>query len=263
MIRVYPLGQTQLMLSNVERWLKTEYQTSVGEVLGRMRGGQALAILAGKRCYKSFKPGLNKNINKIRRNLADYVTNILKSGHGSVLEHASYTFAIEGVTRVFTGEMNRHRAGVAISEGSMRYIRDKDGFKFWSPDSLRVYDSDRPKVRSQKRQTLQLFEEVFRKINGYYVTLEQLWEIDNLKDFGEKKRLTSMFRRIVPMGVATGGLWTFNLRAMRHVLTMRCSPAAEEEIQHVCFLILKEMHKLAPLIFKDFDSCGQPEFVKV
>src|SRR4051812_32446072 len=71
--------------------------------------------LAGRRCYLSFEPGLNPNVTKIRSEIKDYCDNIMKAKHGSVLEHFTYTFAIEGMSRVATAEMNRHRAGVAIS----------------------------------------------------------------------------------------------------------------------------------------------------
>ena len=89
--------------------------------------GERIVELAGRRCYLAFQPGkLNPNVQRIREDIADYCENILKSGHGSVLEHVNFTFAIENVSRVFTGEMNRHRAGMAISEGSMRFIRYTD-----------------------------------------------------------------------------------------------------------------------------------------
>ena len=61
-----------------------------------------------------------------------------------------------------------------------------------------------------------------------------------------------MLRRIVPMGVATGGVWSFNLRALRHVFTMRCSPAAEEEILLVASMMFDKMVETEPLFFKDF-----------
>ena len=70
--------------------------------------------MAAKRCYMSFEAGLNPNVTRVRKDLTEYLDNVLKSGHGSVLEHATYTFAIENVSRVFTGELNRHRAGVGI-----------------------------------------------------------------------------------------------------------------------------------------------------
>ena len=61
-----------------------------------------------------------------------------------------------------------------------------------------------------------------------------------------------MMRRIVPMGVATGGVWTLNLRALRHVFDMRCSEAAEEEILLVATKMLNLMRHAEPSLFGDF-----------
>ena len=61
-----------------------------------------------------------------------------------------------------------------------------------------------------------------------------------------------MLRRIVPMGVATGGVWTLNVRALRHVCAMRCSAAAEEEIAVVAGMILERMMREEPSLFGDF-----------
>ena len=98
---------------------------------------EALISTGGRRCYNSFKAGLNPNVTRVREDIGKYVKNIVKSGHGSVLEHAVFNFSIEGITRVGTAELNRHRAGAAISEASMRYIRLDNGIPYWMPESLR------------------------------------------------------------------------------------------------------------------------------
>ena len=213
-------------------------------------------------CYNSFEVGLNPNVTAIRESWVEYLDNILASGHGSVLEHASWTFAIEGVSRVFTGEMNRHRAGCAISEASMRYIRMSD-MGFWMPLSLLPCEGDSEELLEKKKESRRIFQDVFKGIEHFYSHLESVWGINDPGiAFSEKKKLTSMFRRIVPMGVATGGVWTMNLRALRHVLAMRMSPAAEEEIHLVAGMILKVMQAEEPVIFGDF-ILGQPKYVKV
>ena len=63
-----------------------------------------------------------------------------------------------------------------------------------------------------------------------------------------------MMRRIIGMGVATGGVWTGNLRAVRHVLSVRVDAAAEEEIAYVFSLVLKRMIEEEPHIFADFEQ---------
>ena len=221
---------------------------------------EALIELAGRRCYNSFQSGLNPNVTKIRTDLAEYIENILKSGHGSVLEHATYSFAIEGVSRIFTGEMNRHRAGWAISEGSMRYIRFEE-MKYWEPPSIQsdlpllspmVLDSN--PLEEKKFLSRRVFEQAFKDAEKHYAELLDIWkdELTPESKFHMKKEITSMMRRIVPMGVATGGIWTGNIRAIRHVITTRTTEAAEEEICYVFSNIMKKIAEIEPNLFGDF-----------
>lgn len=265
-IKVFLVSKPQPQEMNVRRWLDA-IGADKFDVDKYATSGELLVQLAGKRCYMSFQPGLNPNIARVRKDMAEFIENILKVGHGSVIEHANYTFAVENVSRVFTGEMNRHRAGMAISEGSMRFIRFTD-IPFWKPTSLQVHDTDSDAIKIKKQLTWEIFGNVLAEVEGAYRDLERIWkdELAPTSTFAQKKQLTSMFRRIVPMGVATGGVWTGNLRALRHIFTMRCAPAAEEEILLVASLMLEEMIKAEPLFFADFEKVNeywQPKYWKV
>jgi len=248
-IRVFKVAETKMNEAETRRWLDSIGATEF-EVPSTGTSAEALCSCAGRRCYLSFQKGLNKNVSKVRKDLFDYFDNILKSGHGSIFEHATVTFAIEGLTRVATGELNRHRAGVAISEGSMRYIRFDD-IPFWLPASLREQASDTDLEREQKAKSREVITNVLNAVESGYRTLCDTWDIEK-GNFAAKKKLTSMFRRIVPMGVSTGGLWTFNLRAMRHIIALRSHAAAEEEIALIFGLIGKVMSDSEPSIFGDF-----------
>ena len=94
-----------------------------------------LIEFAGRLCYRSFKPGLNANVTKVREGNAEYLANIIKQKHGSVFEHASVSFVFANVSRVFTHELVRHRVGVGISQESMRYVR-VENIPFWYPSAL-------------------------------------------------------------------------------------------------------------------------------
>ncbi len=98
-------------------WLERRINEAVPDV-------ELLAEFAGRACYRSWKPGLNPNVRKIRQDRYDYFENLLASGHGSVLEHANFTFVARDVSRrVVTHEWVRHRAGAAYSQESLRYVR--------------------------------------------------------------------------------------------------------------------------------------------
>jgi thymidylate synthase (FAD) len=254
-IEIFNIARTQVDKDEVRRWL--DHIGAEDYVIpddGAVSNPALLIALAGRRCYKSFVPGLNPNVTKIRQEMSDYLTNILKSGHGSVLEHSVYSFAIEGVSRVFTGEMNRHRAGWAISEGSMRYIRFTN-IDWWLPTSLRDHPDDDADLRTRKQQSREIFEQAFRHQGDSYSQLMEVWDIDESShNFHYKKVVTSCMRRIVGMGVATGGIWTGNLRAIRHVIGMRADAAAEEEIFYVFSTIVKMMAEKEPDLFGDFEE---------
>lgn len=247
---VHLIAKTNLVKDGIEAWLHSigasNFQPSYEEV------GASLTQLTGKRCYMSYEIGLNPNITRVRNDLGAFIDNILSVGHGSTLEHTNYTFAIEGVSRVFTAELNRHRAGVAVSEGSLRYI-GFDNINYWIPMSLYPEDNDEPEIVEAKAKSVGIFKKAFKQMEDNYKELQSAWNYsEKVKDFSDKKKLTSLFRRIIGMGVATGGVWTFNLRALRHILALRSSEHAEEEIILVSSMLLHEIIKQEPLIFADF-----------
>jgi thymidylate synthase (FAD) len=269
-IEIFNIARTKVDRAEVRRWL--DHIGALGYDIPQpeaVSDPALLVALASKRCYLSFEAGLNPNLTKVRSDLVAYLDNILASSHGSVVEHAVYTFAIEGVSRVFTGEMNRHRAGWAISEGSLRFIRFDKGIPWWHPTSLRVQPDDDDDLIGRKIESVKVFERAFAQMRANYQELLELWDLpQGHHNFDYKKRVTSCMRRIIGMGVATGGVWTGNLRALRHVLALRGNePTAEEEIFHVFSRIGRFMTKKEPALFGDFaeDEKGSwvPKYQKV
>ena len=87
-----------------ESWLTRRLQ----EAQASPNAGELLVEFAGRACYRSWEPGLNPNVSKVRTDQREYFANILRSAHGSVLEHANYSFALRNVGRPFTHELVRH-----------------------------------------------------------------------------------------------------------------------------------------------------------
>ena len=242
-----------------ERGVVEERLAAVMKTLSSV-DSEALVGLAGKRCYLSFEPGINPNVKRVRADYEEHLGHMLEVGHGSVLEHANYTFGIEGGSRVFTGEMNRHRAGMAISEGSMRFI---------SFDELVMVEPPSFRRRPDSPEGMDMYDEIVRdavKSIADMAETNYLAAIAELRTLGydslpmeRKKQLTSALRRGIPMGIATGGVWTGNVRALRHIITMRADPAAEEEIREVALMILAILRSEAPTLFGDFDYEGRPQ----
>ncbi len=199
--------------------------------------------------------------------MVEYLDNVLKQKHGSVLEHAVLTFAINGCSRVFTGEMNRHRAGVGISERSMRYIRYTD-IKFWMPEVFRDEENQSSDLAEKRRRSRNLLSAQFNIQEEMMAEFANIWKLELSPEstFHAKKVLTSAFRRGIGMGIATGGVWSLNLRALRHVIALRTDAGAEEEIVHVFKKVGKIMIAEVPEIFGDFKEVNGsfvPEYWKV
>ena len=87
--------------------------------IGESTDGERLAEFAGRLCYMSQH-------NPAKRETREYLENIKKQGHGSVLEHANYTILLEGISRSLTHELVRHRAGFAYSQLSQRYVDESE-----------------------------------------------------------------------------------------------------------------------------------------
>lgn len=267
-IRVFQIAKTVVDREAVRLWLDdlgaTEFEIPNEDTVN---DPALLVALAAKQCYMSFQPGLNPNVNRVRKDMVEYLDNVLKQNHGSVLEHAVFTFGVNGCSRVFTGENNRHRAGVAISERSMRYIRYTN-IEFWMPESFRDKEGDSAEIRQKKERSREILTSQFEGQEKMMAEFNELWkeELSETSTFHGKKVLTSAFRRGIGMGIATGGVWSLNLRALRHVIALRTDGGAEEEIVHVYKKIGRIMIARLPEIFGDFKEVNGslvPEYWKV
>ncbi|MDQ6835682.1 MAG: FAD-dependent thymidylate synthase [Actinomycetota bacterium] len=224
-----------------------------GEVTGDPNAAQLLVEFCGRVCYRSWEPGLNKNVSRVRRDQDEYLGNLLASLHGSVLEHASFSFVFRQVSRVFTHELVRHRAGSAFSQESLRYVRLTDiGFRV--PAALEP-------VRDQVITLVEQLEE-------FQLSAAETLGLDEEGiPFSVKKEVTSALRRLAPIGLSTDIVWTANLRTLRHVIEMRTSPGAEEELRLVFDRVAEIMTAEAPGLFQDFtrgdDGSWRPEHSKV
>jgi thymidylate synthase (FAD) len=215
--------------------------------------GELIVEFAGRACYRSWEPGLNPNVTRVRTDRRAYFENILRSAHGSVLEHANYSFAVRDISRVATHETVRHRAGAAYSQESLRYVRLVDvGFRI------------PPALEPLRRQCVELVE----RLEEFQVEAASALRIDDQGiPFHVKKEVTSALRRLAPMGLSTDLVMTMNLRTLRHVIEMRTAPGAEEEMRLIFGLLAEVMVAEAPGLFQDFrrleDGSWVPEYRKV
>lgn len=211
---------------------------------------ETLVEFAGRECYKSWEPGLNANVTKVREDSKEYLGNILSSGHGSVLEHANFSFVFSHVSRIFTHEFVRHRAGVAVSQESMRFVRLTD-IPFWFPEWALEDEKlmERLVAFIEQSEQLQLFLADHFKLDDEGVS------------FHEKKVKTSFMRRFAPSGHATQMVSTINVRALRHIIAMRTALPAEEEIRIVCDMLADLTLMAVPNLMQDYNRNDDQEWI--
>lgn len=240
--RVFLIGETRILDNELQLYLE---HVGVPEwTSDAPTDAEKIIEVMGRLCYRAFKPGLNPNVTKIRKHNDEYISNILKVKHGSVIEHPMLNFILADVSRVFTHELVRHRTGVAISQESLRFVR-LDHLRFWIPLAFKNH---------AKSEALVCFiTEKVEIMEKWQLELAELLELDSLTKFEAKKKLTSAMRRIAPDGLATTVGWSVNPRELRHVISMRTEPGAEEEIRLVFGKIAERVIPRYPNLLGDYE----------
>lgn len=237
--KVFLIGETRVVEDGLQSYL--DHVGVPNWSTDAPSDAERLLEVYGRLCYRSFEPGLNPNVTRIREGNANYLGNILEVGHGSVIEHATVNFILADVSRVFTHELVRHRVGSAFSQESLRFVR---------LDTLSTYV---PTHIEENDEAMTLFAQTYEQLEALQRQLADLYKIDEEKTFGRKKKLTSAFRRLAPEGVATTIGWSCNFRTLRHVIEMRTAPEAEEEIRLVFGLVFEAVRGRYPSVFGDYE----------
>ncbi len=204
---------------------------------GESTPGEQLAEFAGRLCYMS-------QANPAGRTTRDYLENIKRQGHGSVLEHANYSLLFEGVSRSLTHELVRHRAGFAYSQLSQRYVDEKEA-SFVVPPAVAGDDVLEAAWRTQ----------VDSALSSYISLVEQLmvrysWVGDKVH---RRKMAREAARGVLPNSTETKIVVTANVRAWRTMLELRSGEGAELEIRRLAVATLRRLAEEAPGFFSDFE----------
>lgn len=211
--------------------------------IGESTDGERLAEFAGRLCYMSQR-------NPAGRTTHEYLENIKKQGHGSVLEHANYSLLLEGVSRSLTHELVRHRAGFAYSQLSQRYVDESDAAFVVPPAIL----GDEALVAAWQQQV--------EGAQATYVALvdklmqRYQWVDDKVH---RRKMAREAARGVLPNSTETKVVVTGNVRAWRTMLELRSSEGAEFEIRRMALAVLRVLQAEAPAFFNDFETYVAPD----
>lgn len=190
----------------------------------------ALAEAAGRLCYKSFA-----RRNPSTRENDAYLANILAQGHFSVLEHASVTFLVRGVSRSLLTELTRHRH-LSFSVVSQRYVD---------------YAKTEPVIPPAADESAAgLIRYAYVHARGVYVAL-----VGKLEEQGmSRKQAREAARSVLPNAAPVDMIVTGNLRAWRDVLGKRWHVAADAEIRELAGHILDRLREVAPSSVQDIPA---------
>lgn len=154
-----------------------------------------------------------------------FVEKLESLGHESPMEHVSFTFAIEGVSRALLAQHSRHRIA-SLSVRSQRYCSE-EGFSYVTPDAIKKD------------------EEVNKIYDEYMEQVQELYKL--LLDLGVANEDARM---ILPNACCTRMMVTMNIRALLHFFQLRCCQRAQQEIRDMAYAMLKECKKVSPILFK-------------
>ena len=256
---VFALGQTQFNAPEFRAWIELncfDYQTADARDTPLARLWQdveeddaieRMIEFGGRHCYRAWQSG---------RDRSSYIENIIEMGHGSVLEHSTINWAIQGVSRSLSLELARHRVGIALSQESQRYVDAKDiqfvvppMVQFLADGSMSNADEIGSFARACERQRdeyIRLQESIVAEIQRKSPNVKSLTMI--------KKRANEAARSHLPNACETRFLWTTNMRLLRHFLWLRGGSGADLEIRRLANELLAVAQDTAPAVFNDMTS---------
>ncbi len=229
--KVYLVGRQVVNQEEMERFLTDHGVTWATDT---EVGGEALAESAGRVCYMSYGKGRKTN--------KEFLANIIGVGHGSVLEHAVWSFVITGVSRSFTHELIRHRH-FSYSQLSQRYV-DESESDFIEPDVI----ASEPELH---RIWVEAVEAARRAYNALIPGLERHYESVPEKTL-RRKLARQAARSVLPNATETKIFVTGNARALRHFIELRGNEHADIEIRKVAVAMLRILQVESPSLFGDY-----------
>ena len=201
-------------------------------------GGEALVEFAGRACYQSWdKPNPRTATN------TSYIKHIIDVGHFAVLEHASATLYITGVSRSCTHELVRHRH-FSYSQLSQRYVPEDDA-RVVLPPGLDDDPEAQAIVLAAADASRSAYLDLLARLEA------RLSEQPNA--VLRRKQARQAARAVLPNDTETRIVVTGNYRTWRHFIAMRASEHADLEIRRLAVACLRELAAVAPAVFADFE----------
>ena len=193
---------------------------------------EAAIATAAKLCYSpSDIDSLMKKI--AAKDQKGFVEKLMKMGHMSPIEHASFTFAVEGISRACSHQLVRHRLA-SYSQQSQRYVSEEAGFDYIIPQALRGDAELESYFRDFMQQAQKAYNHIVKRLGKKGVT-------------GEAANQDARF--VLPNAAETKIMITMNARELLHFFRQRCCNRAQWEIRQMAVEMLKRVSRIAPTVF--------------
>ena len=210
------------------------------KLLNYTKDGERLIAQAAKLCYS--QSGVDEIEKKLDpEEIERFLENLMKIGHFSPIEHVSFTFAIEGVSRTLSHQLVRHRLA-SYSQQSQRYVK-LDQFDYIIPPAI-----DEDKV--SRDIFIKAMEEDQENYNRIVDRLKSKYLDEGMKESDGEKKAIEDARYIFPNACETKVVFTMNARTLMNFLTLRTCNRAQWEIRQLAIEMLKEVRKVYPILFK-------------
>ena len=259
--RVYLVTRPAIDWEQVAAFLSDERLPPIPEsIRAGSDDSSAVVEISARLCYMSFGRG--------RRDIGDFINNLLSSKDGSVFEHVNYGFVFTGVSRSLTHELVRHRAGFAYSQRSQRYV-DEGEASFVIPPALARGVADSQEAMDDLKAALDASSVTYRKLVD---ALDEALPKDTFASKTDRRKaVRQTARAVLPNATETKIFATGNVRAWRHLIEMRATEYADWEIRILAIEVLRMLQQEAPLLFGDFrikklpdgTEIAEPEYSKV
>lgn len=212
---------------------------------------EQLCKAAGQICYASFGPKRTHNDHAEK-----YLLNIKSSGHGSVLEHATFSLLLYGVSRSLTHELVRHRAGTAFSQISQRYVSGRVLRFVERPE----YKDD-PELHALFCERIDTAAAAYGRITDMLLERQKAGEaiLSAEARTDLRKKVQQCSRSLLPNETEAPLVMTANARAWRHIIEMRGSAHAEVEIRALAYRVYQVLRQVAPILFGDYEERRLPD----
>ena len=192
---------------------------------------EEVVALGARLCYS--KARVDDLLTRVEaKDQTDFVHKIMGMGHDSVLEHASFTFGIEGVSRTLLAQITRHRLA-SFSVQSQRYVSYENGFGYIVP----------PRIEELGAEDVAEFERQMDTMHRWYTEWKQ--------KLGTGEGGNEDARFVLPGACETRMMVTMNVRELRHFFSLRCCTRAQWEIRHLARQMLALCQDVAPALFAD------------